>query len=41
MAEKFNIADFFAQKFSWFFGSGTAEWNVLIFGCVKVALFYC
>jgi hypothetical protein len=28
MAEKFNMADFL-HKNSWFYGSGTAEWNVL------------
>jgi hypothetical protein len=40
MAEKFNMADFL-HKNSWFFGSGTAEWNVLIFGYVMLpVLFY-
>jgi hypothetical protein len=35
------MADFL-HKNSWFFGSGTAEWNVLIFGYViLLALFYC
>jgi hypothetical protein len=36
---------FFAQisyKYSWFFGSGTARWNVLIFGYViLLTLVYC
>jgi hypothetical protein len=31
MSEKFNMADFL-HKNSWFFGSGTTEENVLVFG---------
>jgi hypothetical protein len=31
------MADFL-HKISWYFGSGTAEWNELIFGCI--ILFY-
>jgi hypothetical protein len=31
MAEKINMVDFL-HKNSWFFGSGTAELNVLVFG---------
>jgi hypothetical protein len=33
MAEKFNMADFLHTN-SCFFGSGTDEWNILIFGYV-------
>jgi hypothetical protein len=41
MAKKFVMADFL-HKNSWFFGSGTAEWNVPIFGYVlQLVLFYC
>jgi hypothetical protein len=41
MAEKLNMEDFL-QKNSWYFGSGTAEWNILIFGYViRLMLFYC
>jgi hypothetical protein len=39
MAEKFNMADFL-HKNSWFFGSGTAGWYVLIFGYVILFLLF-
>jgi hypothetical protein len=39
--KNFNMADFLLKN-PWFFGSGTAGWNVLIFGYViLLALFYC
>jgi hypothetical protein len=42
MAEIFNMADFL-HKSPWFFGSGTAWWNVLVFGydiCTSYAVLY-
>jgi hypothetical protein len=41
MAEKFNMADFL-HKNSLIFGSGTAEWNLFIFGYdILLTLFNC
>jgi hypothetical protein len=40
MTETFNMADFL-HKISWFFGSETAEWNILMFEYDILLILFC